>query len=101
MRRYILVIVFILAMFEAVLSGAAVKNDLPAVYKDWLALVDPILTSTERDVFLQLTTDADREKFIRFFWKKHDSFPDTPENEFFMEYMARVAFADRYFGIGS
>jgi GWxTD domain-containing protein len=100
-RRYALVIVLILAMFEAVLSGAAIKNDQPAVYKDWLALVDPILTSTERDVFLQLTTDSDREKFIRFFWKKHDSFPDTPENEFFREYMARVAFADRYFGIGS
>ncbi len=88
-------------MFGVALSGTAAKNDLPAVYRDWLALVDPILTSTERDVFLDLTTDTDREKFIRFFWKHHDPFPDTPENEFFREYMDRVVFADRNFKVGS
>ena len=99
MRR--LKFLLIPAILAAAISGAAAKNDLPPVHKDWLATVDPILTSTEREVFLQLKTDADRDKFIRFFWKQRDPFPDTPENEFFKEYMTRVDFADRNFGIGS
>ncbi len=98
MRRRLPVIVLILA---AALSGLAAKDELPTVYRDWLAMVDPILTSTEREIFLQLKTDADRDKFIRFFWKQRDPFPDTPENEFTKEYMVRVDFADRNFGIGS
>jgi len=98
-RRYKFLL--IPAILAAAISGAAAKNDLPPVHKDWLATVDPILTSTEREVFLQLKTDADRDKFIRFFWKQRDPFPDTPENEFFKEYMTRVDFADHNFGIGS
>jgi GWxTD domain-containing protein len=97
-RRPLPVIILILA---AALYGRAAKDDLPTVYRDWLAMVDPILTSTEREIFLQLKTDADRDKFIRFFWKQRDPFPDTPENEFTKEYMTRVDFADRNFGIGS
>ncbi len=93
--------VIVSVMLAAGLSGAAVKNDLPPVYKEWLETVDPILTSTERDVFLSLTKDEDREKFIKFFWKQHDPFPDTPENEFYREYMNRVLFADRNFSVGA
>lgn len=73
------------------------ENAVSAAHKDWLAMVDPIMTSAERDVFKALTTDADRDKFIRIFWKQHDTYPDTPENEFQKEYMARVAFADSNF----
>jgi GWxTD domain-containing protein len=88
-------------LLAAALSGRAASTDLPQTYRDWLALVDPILTSAEREVFLQLKTDTDREKFIRLFWKQRDPHPDTPENEFYKDYMARVDFADRNFGIGS
>jgi len=100
-RRYKFVLILIPAMLAAAIPVRAAKNDLPPVHKDWLATVDPILTSTEREVFLQLKTDADRDKFIRFFWKQRDPFPDTPENEFLKEYTARIDFADRNFGIGS
>lgn len=82
-------------------AKAADKKDLSPAHKSWLAMVDPIMTSAERDVFLALTADADRDKFIQVFWKQHDTYPDTPENEFQKEYMARVAFADANFHGGA
>jgi GWxTD domain-containing protein len=96
-------VVIALLLCCAVLSpgSAAAKDDMPAVHKNWLEMVDPIITSTEREIFLQLRTDADRDRFIRFFWKQRDPYPDTPENEFSKEFMTRVDFADRNFGIGS
>jgi GWxTD domain-containing protein len=77
------------------------QNDRTAEYKDWLTTVAPIITRTERDVFLKLRTDADRDKFIRFFWKQRDPRPDTVENEFYKEYLQRVSFADQSFHEGT
>lgn len=93
---------FVIALvLWAGLSSIAAKDDLPPAQKSWLDMVDPIMTSTEREIFLQLKTDEDRERFKRFFWKQRDPYPDTPENEFNKEFMTRVDFADKYFGVGS
>ena len=73
---------------------------LPA-HQTWLEDVSPIITKTEREVFLKLRTDAEREKFIHLFWRQRDPLPDTSESEFYKEYMERVRFADQNFGIGS
>jgi GWxTD domain-containing protein len=77
------------------------EEKLTPAQKTWLEDVAPIITPTERDVFLKLPTEGEREKFIRFFWRQRDPLPDTRENEFYKEYMGRVRFADQYFGIGS
>ncbi|NIO48029.1 MAG: GWxTD domain-containing protein [Candidatus Aminicenantes bacterium] len=69
-------------------------------HKNWLELVDPIITKTEKEVFLKLKTIQERNKFIQLFWKRRDPLPDTSENEFFKEYMKRVSFADLNFGRG-
>ncbi len=82
-------------------SAGPASVALAPAHQAWLEEVTPIITKTERDVFLKLRTDAERDKFIRFFWRQRDPLPDTPENEFSKEYMERVRFADRYFGIGS
>jgi GWxTD domain-containing protein len=74
------------------------QSELPARYREWLEDVSPIITPTEREIFAKLRTDADREKFIRFFWRQRDPYPDTSENEFYKEYMERVRFADQNFG---
>lgn len=66
--------------------------------RTWLEDVSPIMTKTERAVFGQLRTDADRTKFVRFFWRMRDPYPDTAENEFQKEYEERVRFADQNFG---
>jgi GWxTD domain-containing protein len=74
------------------------RDELQPRYKEWLEDVSPILTRREREVFTQLRSDADREKFIRFFWRQRDPYPDTSENEFYKEYMERLRFADQNFG---
>jgi GWxTD domain-containing protein len=88
------------------LCGAAVVSlrgqaALSPEHKDWLETVRPIITEAERALFLKLGTPADREKFIRFFWKNRDPVPDTPENEFQKEYDDRVRFADLNFRSGT
>lgn len=70
-------------------------------HKDWLELVSPIITKTEKDVFLKLNTDQERDKFISLFWSRRDPMPDTRENEFYQEYMKRVRFSDINFGHAS
>ena len=74
------------------------RDELPPRHREWLEDVSPIITRTEREIFTRLTTDSDRDKFIRFFWRQRDTFPDTSENEFYKEYMERVRFADLNFG---
>jgi GWxTD domain-containing protein len=74
------------------------QEKLPPRFREWLEDVSPIITKAEREVFARLRTDADRDKFIRFFWRQRDPYPDTTENEFTKEYMERVRFADQNFG---
>lgn len=94
-RPYIILI--LLCTAAAVVPGPA-QQPQTQNYKEWLDLVDPIITKTERRVFLQLKNDSERNKFIHSFWKRRDTRPDTELNEFYREYMERVRFADRYFG---
>ena len=82
-------------------SAGRATDVLSPGHQAWLEEVTPIITKIERDVFVKLRADSERDKFIRFFWRQRDPLPDTPENEFYKEYMDRVQFADRYFGIGS
>ncbi len=88
---------FVALIFCLYLIG---QSELPLRYKEWLDLVRPIITSLEKEVFLQLKTDQERDKFITFFWKQRDPRPDTRENEFYQEYMARIEQADRLFSPG-
>ncbi len=76
-------------------------QDLSPVHRRWLEDVTPIITKVERDVFLKLTSDRERDVFIRFFWRTRDPLPDTEDNEFFDEYRERIQFADQNFGHGS
>ncbi len=76
-------------------------RELTPTQKDWLEIVTPIITGVEKEVFLKLKTEQERDRFISLFWKVRDPNPDTNENEFYREYMERVNFADRYFTIGS
>jgi len=77
------------------------KEKLLPAHRDWLDLVSPIITKIEKEVFDQLSSGREREKFIRLFWKRRDPLPDTEKNEFLEEYQGRVRFADRTFGRGA
>jgi len=69
--------------------------------RTWFEDVSPILTRAERAVFQKLQTNAEREKFVRFFWRMRDPLPDTTANEFQKEYEERIRFADQNFGRSS
>jgi GWxTD domain-containing protein len=88
-------------MLFASTASAGGQDGLAPAYRTWLEDVSPIIIPTEREVFLKLRSDAERDKFIRFFWRQRDPLPDTKDNEFYAEYMERIRFADQYFGIGS
>lgn len=75
------------------------SKDLPATYRKWLEEeVVYIITNKEKDVFLQLETDREREIFIEAFWKQRDPDPLTPENEFKVEHYKRMAYANQFLG---
>jgi GWxTD domain-containing protein len=98
----------ILWIFFLILAGVSVyalsgqkksSKDLPPKYRKWLEEeVVYIITPKEKDVFLQLETDRERETFIEAFWKQRDPDPLTPENEFKIEHYKRLAYANQYFG---
>ena len=74
-------------------------KDLPSNYQKWLEEeVVYIITPKEKDVFLQLESDREREIFIEAFWKQRDPDPLTPENEFKIEHYKRIAYANQYLG---
>jgi GWxTD domain-containing protein len=73
------------------------EDDLNREHKDWLETVGPIITQTEKEIFMKLKSE-ERTRFIQIFWRQRDSMPDTPQNEFYEEYMKRVQFADANFG---
>jgi GWxTD domain-containing protein len=95
MKARVLGIAFSILLVASALAG---PEKLSPELQAWLEDVSPILTRTERAVFQKLQTNAEREKFVRFFWRVRDPAPDTTENEFQKEYAERVRFADQNFG---
>jgi GWxTD domain-containing protein len=72
---------------------------LSSRHEDWLKdEASFIITPAERDVFLKLSGDRERDLFIEAFWKQHDPTPGTARNEFREEHTRRLVFADRAFG---
>ena len=85
-------------LLSAINEKELLKN-LPARYKTWLTEeVVYIIAGKEKEVFLQLSTDMERDAFIRAFWKQRDPNPNTPENEFQIEHYRRIAYANNWFG---
>lgn len=82
-------------------QAKALKQELSKEYKTWLNEdVAYIITPEERQAFLQLSNDEERDQFIEQFWLRRDPTPDTPENEFREEHYARIAYANEHFSAG-
>ncbi len=76
-------------------------SSLPQKYQEWLKLVHYIILPQERDVFLKLTNDRERDLFIDTFWKQRDPTPGTPENEYKDEIIRRFEYVNKNFRRGS
>ncbi len=78
-----------------------VKKELNKAYRVWIEEeVALIITDAERDAFMKLKTDDEREQFILEFWRHRDPDPDTEENEFREEHFERIAYANEHFASG-
>jgi GWxTD domain-containing protein len=76
-------------------------KELDNAYKQWLTEdVTYIITPDERNAFLQLDTNEEREQFIEQFWLRRSSNPDLPDNDFKEEHYRRIAYANEHFASG-
>ncbi|MFC2155885.1 GWxTD domain-containing protein [Acidobacteriota bacterium] len=70
-------------------------------YKRWYDMISHIASDQEKNVFLALTNDKDRNIFINTFWMMRDPTPGTPLNEQKKEIEERFAYVNREFKKGS
>jgi GWxTD domain-containing protein len=76
-------------------------KELDSQYRQWLNEdVIYIISPEERNAFLQLDTNEEREQFIEQFWLRRSSNPDLPENDFKEEHYRRIAYANEHFASG-
>jgi GWxTD domain-containing protein len=76
-------------------------KELDSSYRQWLSEdVTYIISPEERNAFLQLDTNEEREQFIEQFWLRRSSNPDLPENDFKEEHYRRIAYANEHFASG-
>ncbi len=90
------------ALFSPAVGQKKLKeSDLPPKYQDWLNLVAYIILPQEKDVFLQLQADFDRDIFVESFWRQRDPTPGTPQNEYRDEIQKRFDYVNKEFGKGT
>ncbi len=63
---------------------------LPPQYKEFLTLVELIITEKERDVFLEIHENYQRDKFIESFWKRRTIDAQGIRTDYRAVYMRRV-----------
>jgi len=106
-KRALLTIVLIVISVAALVASLPAQkkksvNDLPPEYKKWLQEeVVYIITPKERDVFLQLDSDRERNIFIEAFWKQRNPDPNAKENAFKTEHYSRIKYVNQWFGKNS
>ena len=87
------------------LLGAGIQKDgseeSQDFFKRWLEDdVVYLISAEERGVFLRLTTDEERNRFIEQFWRQRDTAPGSDVNEFREEHYRRIAYANDNFAAG-
>jgi GWxTD domain-containing protein len=101
-RRFSVIAAVLSALLLATTVQAQPKPGLPERFRQWLEEeVVYIITPHERDVFLHLQTDRERDIFIEAFWKQRDPTPGTPQNEFREEHYQRLKHANDVYGRSS
>ena len=76
-------------------------KELDSAYRQWLTEdVTYIISPDERNAFLQLDTNEEREQFIEQFWLRRSNNPDLPDNDFKEEHYRRIAYANEHFASG-
>ena len=82
------------------LSGKEVKEltaQLERKYRDWMQVVDMIITDDERQVFLQIGDNYQKDKFIEGFWKRRSIDAHGLRTDFQRVYLQRIETAKEQF----
>ena len=78
-----------------------VLKNLDMKYKHWLNMITHISLKEERNVFLALQNNRERDIFINAFWQQRDPTPGTEENEYKNEIENRFTYVNKHFKRGS
>jgi GWxTD domain-containing protein len=79
-------------------SSVPASNEMAATYYHWLNQeVRWIITPEEREAFLRLTSNRERDMFIQQFWERRSPSTDRGANPFRQEHYRRIAFANNHF----
>ena len=82
-------------MFSDVLQRKSKKLNIPERHEKWLEEeVVYIISAIEREVFLQLQSDRERDLFIEVFWAQRDPTKGDSENEYKKEHYRRINYAN-------
>ncbi|HSN87236.1 MAG TPA: VWA domain-containing protein [Thermoanaerobaculia bacterium] len=109
MKRALLLVAVALLAIPAKAGAAQEKKEirqdrreavaaLPEKYRAWVEEVDVLLTEEEKDAFLALTQDYQRDAFIKRFWDQRDKTKSTGRNEFREAWEQRVLDARQKLG---
>jgi Ca-activated chloride channel homolog len=97
-----LVLIAVLAATATTAARAAEATppspDLPHRDAEWLEEVALLISAEEREIYLALGRDYQRQAFRRAFWQVRDPFPATPANELRDRWQPRVEEARRRWG---
>ena len=78
---------------------AAKHPQLSPQYERWLTQeVNYLITNQERTSFLALTTDQDRDAFIKTFWAIRNPDPESPGNAYRDEHYRRLEYVNNHYG---
>lgn len=81
-------------------AAAEIEAQVPTRFAQWLEEVDPLITVTEKKLFISLERDYQRDAFIEEFWKVRDPYPRTVRNELKERWPQRLAeVKSRYGGL--
>src|SRR5438477_5159737 len=76
-------------------------KELDSAYRQWLTEdVIYIISPDERNAFLQLDTNEEREQFIEQYWLRRSSNPDLTRNDCKEEHYRRIAYANEHLASG-
>jgi len=92
----------ILFLALPVFAASQTKQELPSRWKKWLEEeVVYIVSDKERDVFLSLKSEREREAFEKAFWLQRDPTYGTAQNEFRDEHYKRLRYVESAYGKGT
>lgn len=98
--KVLLVPVILAALAQSIPAGQKRENPRD-YYRKWLEEdIVYIITSEEQAVFLKLSTDEERDRFIEQFWARRDPDPATAQNECQEEHYRRIHYANDRFAAG-